>query len=370
MHIIDGHLDLAMNALCYERDITLPLDALRCREAGGVKDGRGTPMVTLPEMARGGVVLCMATLIARAKPWVEASRDIRRDNLDWPTQTMAHAIAQGQLAYYRKLEAQGLIRIVTTLAELESHWSRATADQGGEKATLPPGVILTMEGADPIVEPGDVRAWFAQGVRAVSLAHFGHGQYAAGTPSRSPDSAEKDGPLQPRGPALLREVEAIGMALDLSHASDQSFRESLDHFGGHVYASHTNCRALANNVRQFTDEQLRLIIQRQGVIGAVLHNGMIRWINDAMPPRNEVSLAHLADHIDHVCQLAGNAHHVAIGSDLDGGFGVEDTPREINSIADLPTLEPILKDRGYSDLDIANIFHGNWRDFWKRVWSG
>lgn len=365
MRMIDGHLDVAMNALLYERDQLLPVAAQRRREIKGVVDDRGIATVGLPDLRQAGVAVFVGTLIARCKPWVDPGRPIARIDLDYPDATLAHAAAHGQLAYYRLLESRGELRIITSRAALEAHLEQWAAIETGPTPGEPPiGVILLMEGADPIVDPEDIVTWHGQGLRVLALAHYGHSRYAAGTPSRDPASHEKDGPLTPLGVALLKHANKLPIAVDLSHLSDASFFQTFDTFDGPVCASHTNCRALADTPRQFTDEQIRLIVQRGGVIGLALYKGMIRWGSDGEPPRAAVRLRHLIEHVDHICQLAGSAAHVALGTDLDGGFGLEATPADMETYGDLHKLGPMLRERGLSDDDVAGFFHGNWRRFY------
>ncbi|MEX0886263.1 MAG: membrane dipeptidase [Phycisphaeraceae bacterium] len=396
--LFDGHLDLAMNALLYERDQTLSIPALRKREARPNADDRGIATVTLPELRRCGVAAVVATLIARAKPWVDPARRIGRMDLDYPDARMAYAAAQGQLAYYRLLEAQGELRIMTTAGALARQFEQAarvepaldvagpggaTGRSAGTTGGLPantgatggpptraapePGVILLMEGADPIVEPAQVHAWHAAGLRALALAHYGHSRYAAGTPSPDPTGREQDGPLTELGVALLREARELPLAIDLSHLSDTSFYQVIDTWPGRVCASHTNCRALVPHPRQFSDEQIKLIVERDGVIGMVMYAGMIRPLARDGGRPVDVRLAHVVEHVDHVCQLAGSAKHVALGTDLDGGFGAEATPGDLQRYEDLTRLEPMLRDRGFDDADVAGFFHGNWLRFYSEV---
>lgn len=218
------------------------------------------------------------------------------------------------------------------------------------------GVVIAMEGADPIVSPKHVENWWRDGLRAVGLAHYGQGHYAMGTGGY--------GPLTARGKELIRELNRIGMILDLTHSSDPSWYEALDLATCPVMASHNNCRALVPGDRQFSDEQIKLLIQRGGVIGAALDTWMLeRDFVIGQSDGQAVPLSNVVDHIDHVCQIAGNARHAAIGSDLDGGFGTEQSPAGIDTIADLQKLENILAARGYAEPDIDNIFHGNWLRF-------
>lgn len=217
-----------------------------------------------------------------------------------------------------------------------------------------------MEGADPIVTPAQVGEWWSLGLRFVGPAHYGRSHYAYGT--------GVDGPLSPQGVELLREMRRAGMALDATHLSDASFRAALEVFDGPVLASHHNCRALVPGDRQLADEQIAALIERDAVIGAALDAWMLHpgWERGKTSPQ-VVSLEAVADHIDRVCQIAGDARHAAIGSDLDGGFGTEQTPRDLDTFADLHKLEGILARRGYSSEDVAAVFHGNWLRFFRRA---
>ena len=222
---------------------------------------------------------------------------------------------------------------------------------GGDDAPL--GFILSMEGADPIAWPEQVHSWYADGLRQISLSHYGVSAYAHGTGT--------EGGLVGQGKSLLREMEKTGIVLDLTHLADQAFWEALDCFGGRVLASHNNCRLLVPGGRQFTDEQIQAVIDRDGVIGAALDAWMLHpdWIKGETGPE-VLTLGSVADHIDHVCQLAGNTRHAAIGTDTGG---TNHMPADFKTSADLQKLEAILEQRGYSDEDIDNIFHLNWLRF-------
>ena len=171
------------------------------------------------------------------------------------------------------------------------------------------------------------------------------------------------------GPALLKEMDKIGMILDVTHLADQAFWQALDIFTGPIMASHNNCRTLVPGERQFDDAQLKAIIARAGVIGAALDAWMLYpgWIKGETQPE-VVSLEAVADNIDHVCQLAGNVNHAAIGSDLDGGYGTEQTPHDLDTIADLQKIADLLRIRGYAEEDVAAVLHGNWLRFFRAAW--
>jgi len=351
MLLIDGHLDLAMNALNWDRDLDLDVHEIRQAEAGMTEKGRGGGTVSLPEMRRAEVAISLATVIDRtARPNSPAPGSA--------SQEISYAKAQGQLAYYRVLQAQGKVRMLADWPALESHF-RAWQERG---AAEPLGFILSMEGADPIVWPEQVGDWWEDGLRVVGISHYGVSAYAHGTGT--------EGGLTPLGKPLLQAMDQVGMILDLSHLAEQAFWEALEIFTGPVLASHNNCRALVPGDRQFSDAQISAIVQRGGVIGAVLDAWMLYpgWVKE-QTPRTVVSLEAVADQIDHICQVAGNAHHAAIGSDLDGGYGTEQCPHDLDTILDLQKIPGLLRRRGYSEADIAAIMHGNWLRLFREAWS-
>ena len=356
--IFDAHLDLAWNALHWNRDLTQPLADVRAAERHMTDHrARGLATVTLPEMRAARVTVCLGTILVRAKPEVCPPGGFNRRDLDFRTQTQASAVGRGQMAYYELLEQQGEARLIRSAQDLREHRARVN-DAREEKH--PVGIIVAMEGADPIVSPAQAAEWWDAGLRCVGLAHYGASRYAMGTGVQ--------GPLTPAGRDLLREFERFGMIVDLTHCSELGFFEVLDHFSGRVHASHNMCRALVPGDRQFSNEQLRRLIERDAVVGMALDAWMLHpgWVIGQTKPE-VVSIAAVADHVDHICQLAGNARHIGIGSDLDGGFGTEQTPREVNSIADLHKLNAILAKRGYTDADIDGIFFGNWLRFFSEA---
>ncbi|MEX0714878.1 MAG: membrane dipeptidase [Pirellulales bacterium] len=355
MLIFDAHLDLSMNALEWNRDLTVSVCEIRRREQGRTdKADRGKGTVSLGEMRRGKVGLCVATQIAR---YVKPGNPLP----GWHSPEIAWAQTQGQLAWYRAMEEAGQLVQIVDAPGLERHialW------QDSPPATAAIGYVLSLEGADSIVTPAHLERAYAQGLRAIGPAHYGPGTYAFGTHS--------SGGLGPRGRELLDEIERLGMILDATHLCDVSFWEALDRFSGRVWASHSNCRALVPEERQFSDEQMRALIERQAVIGAALDAWMMvpGWVRGKTTPEEAgVRLSHMVDHIDHVCQLAGNARHAAIGTDLDGGFGREQSPADLDTIADLARLPGMLAERGYSQADIELVMHGNWIRFLRETWG-
>ncbi|OGX86364.1 dipeptidase [Hymenobacter coccineus] len=356
MLIVDAHLDLSMNALEWNRDLTLPVAALNAREAGLTdKPDRGRAVVSLPELRRGNVGLVVATQIAR---FVAPGNDLP----GWHSPAQAWAQTQGQLAWYQAMEAAGELVQINNLTALEQHLALWANAEPAERK--PVGYILSLEGADSLVTVGHLERAHASGLRAVGPAHYGPGRYAQGT--------DATGGLGPQGRALLQEMERLNIILDATHLCDDSFWEALDHFGGPVWASHNNCRALVNHNRQYSDDQIRALAARGAVIGAALDAWMMvpGWVRGESTPRAmQCNLDVMADHIDHICQLTGNALHVGIGSDLDGAFGREQCPYDLETIADLQKIPALLTQRGYTTADVANLMHGNWLRFLRNAWQ-
>jgi membrane dipeptidase len=378
MFIFDAHLDLAMNALEWNRDLTRPIEEIRRRERGQTdKPDRGRGTVCLPELRRGGIGLVVATQIGRyAKPTHPLE--------GWHSPEQAWAATQGQLAWYRAMEEAGEMVQVKDRIGLERHlklWSVGRSEgalpgsvPSGEndrptgkeapQTRKPIGYILSLEGADSIFTLSQLERSFAQGLRAMGPAHYGPGTYAFGTDS--------EGGIGTRGRELLKEMERLGLILDATHLCDTSFREALEVFNGPVLASHSNARARTPHNRQFTDDQLKELFRRGAVIGAPLDAWMMipDWIRgQTTPEATDLKLAKMVEHIDYICQLAGSTRHSGIGTDLDGGFGREQCPADLDTIADLQKLPALFQARGYKDADIEAILHGNFIRFLLEAWK-
>ncbi len=354
MFIFDAHLDLAMNALEWNRDLTLPVSEIREREEGMTdKPDRGKNTVSLAAMRKGNIGLCMATQIAR---FVKKGSPIP----GWNSQHQAWAQTQGQLAWYKTMEEAGEMVQIKDIKSLEAHLKLWKSDEPKK----PIGYILSLEGADSIVDVSYLEKSYESGLRAIGPAHYGPGIYAHGT-----DSV---GGIGQKGRELLKKVEELNLILDATHLCDKSFWETMEVYNGPVWASHNNCRALVNHNRQFSDEQIKELINRNAVIGVALDAWMMvpHWVRGKSTPKEmNVTLEIAVDNIDHICQLAGNCDHVGIGTDLDGAFGKEQSPYDLDTIADLQKIPHILSKRGYSVLDIEKIMHQNFISFLKSVWT-
>ncbi|GEP44421.1 dipeptidase [Brevifollis gellanilyticus] len=357
MLTFDAHLDLSLNALGgFNRDLRLPVHEIRRREEGMTGKGRAGGTTAFPEMRKGRVGICVATQLAGCMPGVSPIAN-------WMSPHQAWAETQGQLAWYKTMEEEGHMTQITNLQQLEASvalWN----DTSIPDETKPIGYILSLEGADSIRTVGHLEGCWNQGLRAMGPAHYGVCRYAMGH--------DMPGGLPPQGRELIKEMDRLGMILDVTHLSDESFWEALDIFGGPVWASHSNCRALVPDVRQFSDEQLKALIARGAVIGAALDAWMMipGWVRGKTTPQETgLKLEVICDHIDHISQLAGNAKHSGIGTDLDGGYGIEQTPEDLDTIADLARIPDMLAKRGYTQADIEGVMHGNYLNLLRKAWA-
>lgn len=350
MLIFDSHLDLAWNVTDWGRDISLEIPEIRKSEEGMQQPGRGRNTVSIPEMKRGEVGLAIATLLA--KRVVQGNPPF----VPYEDSKAAYQSGQDQLGYYGVRCERGDFFWIRNRKELDtqlSNWSRNPKE-------APIGFVLSMEGADSIESPSQLPEWWDAGLRIIGPAHFGVNRYVHGTGT--------EGGFTPEGFELLRSMDQIGFILDMTHLADAAFLEAADRFKGPVLASHHNSRTLVPGQRQLSDDQIRMLLDRDAVIGVTLDAWMLspNWIRGKSTPEG-IRLESVADHMDYVCQMAGDCFHVGIGSDLDGGFGTEQTPADLDTIADLQKLGPILSARGYSDEEIKLIFHGNWIRYFQRV---
>ncbi len=357
MFIIDAHLDLAMNAMEWNRDLKQPVADLREREKGmNDKPDRARNTVSLPALRDGKIGLVVATQIAR---YVRQGSPLP----GWHSPEQAWAQTQAQLAWYQAMVNEGEMIQVSGITSLDAQIKK-WEDDSTPDSNKPVGFILSLEGADSLVNVSYLEKAYAYGLRALGPAHYGQGRYAGGTGTEEGFSAN--------GISLLKEMDSLHMILDVTHLTDLGFSQALEIYKGPVWASHHNCRALVKNQRQLTDDQIRILIERGSVIGGVMDAWMLTdgWIRGvSIPKARGTDLNSLIDNYDHICQIAGNADHIAIGSDLDGAFGTEQSPYDLDTITDLQKLPDLLKQRGYSEANISNILHGNWLRFLKKAWK-
>jgi membrane dipeptidase len=341
--IFDAHLDLAYLGE-NGRDMSLAL-----RECGGP---HVPAAVTFPELRTGGVAACLGTIFTEAGG---------TDTVGYPVgdAEAAHAAGVRQLERYRRWEREGLMRLSPDRAAL------AQATDG------PLHVGILMECADPIRTPDEVPWWAAQGVLAIGMAWARGSRYATGN---SPESFGGGAGLTDLGRALVPEIDGAGLVHDASHLSDRAFAELAALSGGRIIASHSNCRTfLANGsderlpFRHLTDEQVREIVRRGGVIGLVIYS---RFLRADLGEHGRASIDDAMPHLDRICEIAGHRRAVGLGSDMDGGFCAERLPRGIDSAADLPRLLDALSARGWPDSDIHAFAWGNWASFWSASAAG
>ena len=357
--IIDSHQDIAWNTLTYGRDYTRSAYETRRLEAGTVvPDLNGDCTVGWPEYQRGQVAAIFATLFATPARKKEAG-----DTVFYADFQTAHRLYRDQITFYRRLvdSHPDKFRLIASTKELDSvieHWSKPTPEEEGH----PVGMLYLMEGADGIRSPNELEEWYDLGLRIIGLAWAGT-RYCGGT--------GEPGPLTDEGRDLLAAMMDYNFLLDLSHMDDVAAVQALERYEGPVLATHSNCAALmkgAETNRHLPDHVIRGLIERDGVIGLIPLNSFLKvgWLRKMGSRREEVSLDAYIAHIDHICQLAGDANHVGIGSDFDGGFGYQSIPHELDTIADLQMVSSKLIERGYSEAEVENVLGGNWLRFLRK----
>jgi membrane dipeptidase len=350
--IIDAHCDLAWNMLSFGRDYTLAAAETRQREVGSTTVERnGDTLIGWPDYQRGQVAIVFSTLFAAPRRAKEGGWD----KLCYSNPDEAHRLYADQLDLYHRLTETYPERfnLIENSRHLHAHmetWSDP------DREARPVGLVVLMEGADGIRSVDELAEWHDRGVRLIGLSWAGT-RYAGGTGD--------PGPLTEEGRTLLKAMAELGFVLDLSHMDERAASEALDLYEGPIVASHVNCLALLPGFptnRHFPDRLLQRIVERGGIVGNVPVNSFLKsgWSRQKESHRDEVPLEMYVAHIDHVCQLAGDSLHSGIGSDFDGGFGAQSVPPEIDTVADLQKLVPLLEARGYSEADTANILGLNW----------
>jgi membrane dipeptidase len=349
--LFDAHLDLALNGVDWNRDLRQDVDDIRVQEISlGMTNelGRGTNTLSFPELRKAEIGFCLTTLLARQE------KEINHP-MGWTSPEACYAMAHAHLAYYRAMERAGYLRMLKTKSDLDHQLT----EYQYHPQTQPLGFVLTMEGADPMLTPDTVFEFHELGLRAMGLTHYGGNRYGGGT--RTEIGLAYD------AVPLLKNMAELGMTVDMTHLSDKAFWQVLDLFPGRIHASHQNSRRICNWQRQFSDEQYQAIIDRDGVIGMAFDVIMLQpgFVRGKSKP--EMTMARAVENIDLICQMAGNTRHVGIGSDLDGGYGYEQTPSDLNKISDLQKIPEMLIARGYSQDDVEAIMHKNWLQFFGEV---
>ncbi|MFN2215591.1 MAG: dipeptidase [Anaerolineales bacterium] len=348
--IIDAHEDLAWNILTFNRDYTRSIKETRKAEEGSETPTlNGSTMVGWPEYQQAGVAIVYSTLFAAP---------FRRKLGDWDVQSYrdikeAHRRYLDQLNTYHRLVDQkpDHFRLIQDAASLKNH----LLEWQDEKQSHAVGFVILMEGAEGVQEPSELEFWWENGVRIIGPAWAGT-RFCGGT--REP------GPLTDEGRALLDGMADIGFTLDLSHMDELAVRQALDDYPGAIIASHATCAALMPdfpNNRLLKDDIIKGIIERNGVIGMIPMLPFLKEGWKSADGRQGLNMDPLLiDQVDHICQLAGDSNHVGLGTDFDGGFGMESAPADLDSIGDLVKIPALLEKRGYSDTDMDAIMGKNW----------
>ncbi|MCC6499749.1 MAG: membrane dipeptidase [Anaerolineales bacterium] len=357
--IIDSHQDLAWNMLTFKRDYTRPLAETRRLEVGTlIPERNGDSLLGWDEYQRGNVAVVFSTLFA-----APARKKELWDSLWYPDFDTAHRLYREQALFYRRWTDShpDKFHLISSTGELDAiiqRWSQPAQD--GEDR--PVGMLMLMEGAEGIRSVKELPEWWELGLRMIGLAWMGT-RYCGGT--------HDPGPLTDAGRELIAAMAELNFILDISHMDEAAALEALDRYEGAVMASHSNCAALmkgSESNRHVPDRVIEKLIERGGVIGSVPFNTFLKvgWSRKADSRREEVPLDAYIAHIDHVCQLAGNSLHAGIGTDFDGGFGLQSVPLGFESVADLQLIASKLRERGYSETDAENILGGNWLRFLRK----
>jgi len=348
--LIDAHQDLAYNMLEFGRDYTRSVQETRLLESGTETPERnGDSLLGWHEYQQGRVAVVFATLFA--PPQRARSGEWEKQSYTNPDQ--AHQLYRHQLEMYLRLADSHPDRFTFIQSQSELNRVLEVWDDNTQKEH-PVGLVPLMECAEAVRSPQELEEWWAMGLRLIGLAWAGT-RFCGGT--REP------GPLTPEGADLLDAMGDLGFMLDLSHMDAQAALQSLERYQGAVIASHANASALLKDYkgnRLLPDDVIRGLLECDGVIGIVPLNSFLLNGWKRGDGRRHLSLGHIVAQIDYICQMAGDARHAGLGTDFDGGFGVQSVPPEIDSIADLHKLAPLLEEKGYSEEDIASIFGQNW----------
>jgi membrane dipeptidase len=353
MLIVDAHEDMAYNIVTFGRDYARSVQETRTKEADNeqARAATGSCMLGLPEWLAGNVGVIFGTIFVMP---ASRGRDVsgtETATVAYTTPQEAYALAMEQLDVYQRLADENprfaLVREQKELDAVLATWKDGVPE---EKRQI--GLVMLMEGADPIIRPQDLEEWYEHGLRIIGPSWLAGTRYAGGDSS--------GGPLTDEGIRLLRTMADFNMVLDVSHLSEQSCLQAIDRYDGPVIASHSNPRKLVSGNRQLSDDMIKALLARDGVIGTLPINSMLREGWRRGDRKDAVTVADVVAAMDYICQMAGDAQHVGLGTDFDGGFGAESAPAELDTVADLPKVADVLRARGYADVDIEAIMGGNW----------
>lgn len=289
-----------------------------------------TGHIDLPRLKEGGVTCQVMALYI--EPQYKPARSARR------TLEMMDA-------FYGLIDESEEFRLATTAADIEK------AKRDGETCA-----VLSIEGGEAVEGSlALLRDYHRLGVRAMGLTWNQRNDIADGQGEKSAGSGLTD-----FGVSVVKEMERLGMLVDVSHLSDSSFW-AVDKVAERPYiASHSNCRALAPASRNLTDQQIEALAKKGGVIGVVFAGSFV----DEDPAK--VSLRRLCDHIDHIKKVAG-IDYVGLGSDFDG-FGVpQGSGVVMKDASEFPGLTGELVARGYTEKEIRKVLGGNWMRLYKEA---
>lgn len=352
---IDAHQDLAWNMQTYDRDYRRSVTETRHIEANTdiAEKNNGAATIGWQELQQAQTAIIFSTIFA---PPVEHSEGVW-DKLNYANTDEGNRIFQGQMDFYDQWmgESPDMFCHIRSRSELNAHlqtWREQPSDF--PTTTHPVGLVWLLEGAEGIRTFADIEDYWQRGLRIIGPVWAGF-RFCGGTHS--------SGGFTEEGRELLKRMAKIGYILDISHMTEASALEALDLYEGHIIASHANCRVIngSSNERHFTDLTIKRLVQRGGVMGIIPYNRFLDSTWTQSDPRDRVTMKTMLRHLDHICQIAGSANHAAFGTDFDGGFGFPHIPLEMDTIADIQKMEPVLRDAGYTKLDIDAIFGGNWQ---------
>lgn len=349
--LIDAHEDIAYSAINFNRDYSKSSKYIREIEINtDIPSRNGHAMLGYEDWKKANVAMIFSTLFIMPKKYQEGDWE----KVSYKDFGEARSLLQKQIDFYHRLENDypEKFLILKNTHQYKTHW-RQWEDE--HLLTKPIGLVLLMEGADGIRYPQEIEEWYHQGLRIIGLSWAG-GKYSGGM--------YEPGGITHQGRLMMEIMVDLNMGLDIAHMSEEAALQALDIYEGVVFCSHANVKKLINGFggdRHLSDLIIKKITERNGVIGLMPYNNFLDPDWTKYEPRDKVPLNLFVNHIDHICQLTGNAENVAIGTDFDGGFGYPEVPFELNSIADLPKLADFLTSRGYNESEIRSIFGLNWK---------